>query len=185
MPTVVKGLAGKQIVGASAGKHHSVVLASDGTCYSFGSNHYGQLAIGSCKSSSKDEELKKAPVLCTVPKCDKVACGAEFTMFLCDGELFSCGLPQYGQLGNGTTGEYNTSASSIKMAFSPHPLAKRILGPLTSQKVVNVACGHNHTCCSDTEGNVYTWGFGGYSPSPTHSLLAIYSCPTLALLPCN
>mmetsp|Transcript_45199 Transcript_45199/g.117095 ORF Transcript_45199/g.117095 Transcript_45199/m.117095 type:complete len:461 (+) Transcript_45199:70-1452(+) len=162
MPTVVSGLADKEIVGASAGKNHSVVVASDGTVWAFGSNSYGQLGTGSCRSSPKDEELKKVPVACTVPKCDKVAAGAEFTMFLCNGELFACGLPQYGQLGNGTTGEYNTSASSIKMAFSPYPLPTRVLGPLASQKVVDMACGHNHTCCSDTEGNVYTWGFGGF-----------------------
>lgn len=48
-------------------------------------------------------------------------------MFLCNGELYACGLPQYGQLGNGSDLQFNTSDSSIKMAFSPQPLAKKVM----------------------------------------------------------
>ena len=42
-----------------------------------------------------------------VSKCNKVACGADFTMWLCDGKLWSAGCPQYGQLGHGTDNSYN------------------------------------------------------------------------------
>ncbi len=49
-------------------------------------------------------EPKKAK---EIQNCTDVACGAEFTMWLCDGRLYSAGLPQYGQLGHGTDHEYN------------------------------------------------------------------------------
>ena len=52
-----------------------------------------------------------------VADCTDVACGAEFTMWLCDGRVFSAGLPQYGQLGHGTDHEYN--AKDCKISMSP------------------------------------------------------------------
>mmetsp|Transcript_40455 Transcript_40455/g.114559 ORF Transcript_40455/g.114559 Transcript_40455/m.114559 type:complete len:458 (+) Transcript_40455:142-1515(+) len=162
MPTPVEGLEGKVVVSASAGKNHSIVVTDDGKCFSFGSNQYGQLGIGECKSSPKVEELHKLPLETRAPPCKKVACGAEFTMFLCGGELYACGLPQYGQLGNGSDLQYNTSDSSIKMVFKPQPVPEKVLGPLADKTVVNMACGHNHTICTDSEGTVYSWGFGGY-----------------------
>ena len=52
-------------------------------------------------------ELIQSPVLASVSNCDDVSCGVEFTMWLCDGKVFSAGLPQYGQLGHNTDHEYN------------------------------------------------------------------------------
>jgi hypothetical protein len=49
------------------------------------------------------------PPLCqaVVSKCSKVGCGVDFTMWLCDGKVWSAGCPQYGQLGHGTDNSYN------------------------------------------------------------------------------
>ncbi len=52
-------------------------------------------------------ELIQSPVLASVSNCDDVSCGVEFTMWLCDGKVFSAGLLQYGQLGHNTDHEYN------------------------------------------------------------------------------
>ena len=52
-------------------------------------------------------ELLLSPVKALVSGCTSVACGAEFTMWLCEGKLYSAGCPQYGQLGHGTDHEYN------------------------------------------------------------------------------
>lgn len=49
-------------------------------------------------------------------KCRGVGCGGEFTMWLCDGKLWSAGLPQYGQLGHGTDNQYNAADSSVKVS---------------------------------------------------------------------
>ena len=42
-----------------------------------------------------------------ISDCTAVACGAEFSMWLCEGKLWSAGGSQYGQLGHGTDHEYN------------------------------------------------------------------------------
>lgn len=62
------------------------------------------------------------PPLCqaVVSKCSKVGCGVDFTMWLCDGKVWSAGCPQYGQLGHGTDNSYNAGGwphwSSTMMA---------------------------------------------------------------------
>ena len=44
----------------------------------------------------------------------KVACGESFTVALdATGTLLTCGLSEFGQLGNGETGEYFVTASKI------------------------------------------------------------------------
>lgn len=53
-------------------------------------------------------ELLKAPVeVQKISDCTAVACGAEFSIWLCDGKMWSAGGSQYGQLGHGTDHEYN------------------------------------------------------------------------------
>ena len=52
-------------------------------------------------------ELLQSPAECQVEGCTAVACGAEFTMWLCQGQLWSAGGPQHGVLGHGTDHEYN------------------------------------------------------------------------------
>lgn len=37
----------------------------------------------------------------------QVACGMDFTVWMCNQRLWSAGNPQYGQLGHGTDHEYN------------------------------------------------------------------------------
>lgn len=47
------------------------------------------------------------PVKALISNCQSVSCGIEFTIWLCDGNIYGAGLPQYGQLGDGTDHEYN------------------------------------------------------------------------------
>ena len=64
-------------------------------------------------------ELILNPHTAKVEGCTAVACGAEFTMWLCDGHLFSAGMQQYGQLGHDTDGEYN--AKDCEPPVTPSP----------------------------------------------------------------
>ena len=70
-------------------------------------------------------------------------------------------LPQYGQLGHGTDGEYNKADSSVKLAYEPQP-TPRPIAALSGQKVIKVASGHNHTIAVDANGKFWTWGCGDY-----------------------
>lgn len=88
-------------------------------------------------------EPKKAK---QIESCTDIACGAEFTMWLCAGRLYSAGLPQYGQLGHGTDHEYNAKDCELPH-FQDHLLCSS--GHATSYHIIFLS----HACltqCSHT-----------------------------------
>lgn len=158
-PTIVSELSNYKIVGAATGRCHTVVVTEGGNSFSFGWNKHGQLGSGSAKN-----EIESSPVRCAVTEVKTVACGADFTVWLSSVEgasILTAGLPQYGQLGHGTDNEYNSKDSSVRLVYEAQPRPKAI-ALLADQTIVKVACGTNHTVAVDTNGYVYTWGFGGY-----------------------
>ncbi|KAJ8446308.1 hypothetical protein Cgig2_005839 [Carnegiea gigantea] len=109
-------------------------------------------------------EIESSPVRCQVSDVKAVACGGEFTVWLSSGQgssILTAGLPQYGQLGHGTDNEYNSKDGSVRLAYEPQARPKAIAS-LSGETIVKVACGTNHTVAVDSNGYVYTWGFGGY-----------------------
>ncbi|GAB4819969.1 hypothetical protein N2152v2_007015 [Parachlorella kessleri] len=161
IPTVVEGLRGKKIVGGAAGRHHSVVYTATGESFAWGGNSFGQCGTGSVKKVKGGEDNILTPTMAIVSKCSGVSCGGEFTAWLCEGKLYSAGLPQYGQLGHGTDNQYNAADSSVKMVFDPQP-QPRLIATLAEKEVTRFACGQNHTIAVCSDGGVWTWGFGGY-----------------------
>lgn len=158
-PTVVSELSKYKIVSAGAGRSHTVVVTKDGDSLSFGWNKHGQLGSGSIKN-----EVELSPVRCLVSDVKYVTCGGEFTVWLSSVEgasILNAGLPQYGQLGHGTDNEYNTKESSVKLVYEAQP-RPRAINSLSGESIVKVACGTNHTVAVDSNGFVYTWGYGGY-----------------------
>ncbi|WCJ35135.1 Regulator of chromosome condensation (RCC1) family protein [Euphorbia peplus] len=158
-PTIVSELSKYNIIKAGGGKSHTVVVTEDGHSLAFGWNKHGQLGSGSAKT-----EIESYPVRCQVSDVKNVACGAEFTVWLSSAEgasIQTAGLPQYGQLGHGTDNEYNTKDSSVRLAYEAQP-RPRAIASLSGETIVKVACGSNHTVAVDSNGYVYTWGFGGY-----------------------
>ncbi|CAK9317290.1 unnamed protein product [Citrullus colocynthis] len=158
-PTIVSGLSKYKVVKAGAGRNHTVVVTEDGNSLSFGWNKHGQLGSGSVKN-----EIESSPVRCLVSEVKNTACGGEFTVWLSSIEgasILTAGLPQYGQLGHGTDNEYNTKDSSVRLAYEAQP-RPRAIASLSGERIVKVACGTNHTVAVDSNGYVYTWGFGGY-----------------------
>ncbi|GAB4839442.1 hypothetical protein Ancab_028964 [Ancistrocladus abbreviatus] len=158
-PTVVSELSKYKIIGAAAGRSHTVVVTEDGQSLAFGWNKHGQLGSGSLRN-----EIEPSPVRCLVSVVKNVTCGGEFSVWLTTVEgssIMTAGLPQYGQLGHGTDNEYNTKDSSVRLVYEPQPRPKAITS-LAVETIVKVACGTNHTVAVDSNGYVYTWGFGGY-----------------------
>ena len=60
----------------------------------------------------KDKLHVLTPIQAIVTQCRSAVCGAEFTVWLCDGKLYAAGSPQYGVLGDGSSHEYNLSESA-------------------------------------------------------------------------
>ena len=75
------------------------------------------------------------------------------------GALYSFGWSEFGQLGHGTDGQFNQSASSVKMTFEAERSPERVQGVTN---VVQVACGPHHSCALQADGTALTWGSGGY-----------------------
>ncbi|XP_078445975.1 regulator of chromosome condensation (RCC1) family protein [Wolffia australiana] len=159
LPTLVQGLSKHVIVKAAAGKHHTVVVTEDGKSFSFGWNKHGQLGTGSTRN-----EIELSPVPCLVSQVTNAVCGGDFTVWLSSvagSSILSAGLPQYGQLGHGTDNEYNSKEGSVKLVYEAQSRPKAIAA-FSEKTVLKVACGTNHTVAVDSDGHVYTWGFGGY-----------------------
>ncbi|CAN6463658.1 unnamed protein product [Victoria cruziana] len=158
-PTVLSDLSKYKIIKAGAGRNHTVVVTESGDSFSFGWNKHGQLGSGSTKN-----EIETSPVRCLVSQVTNAVCGADFTVWLSSiqgASILTAGLPQYGQLGHGTDNEYNLKDASVRLAYEPQP-RPRAIASLNQKTIVKVACGTNHTVAVDSNGCVYTWGFGGY-----------------------
>lgn len=122
----------------------------------------------------------------------QASCGEMFSVILSsDGHLYSTGLSEFGQLGNGETGEHFVSASKIAFAnatkferrstFVHSPAdsgqtnsedAKKATEPLSDSneiRIGSISCGKNHTVAVEApaenkihSARVFTWGCGGY-----------------------
>lgn len=76
------------------------------------------------RGKEKPLEQVSEPKKCEVPPCSKVGCGADFTMWLCEGgRLFAAGNPQHGQLGDGSDHSVNVKDSSIEIKHEPQARA--------------------------------------------------------------
>ena len=163
-PQVVAGeLKGKRVVHISAGRHHSVAVVAEGDAFAWGSNECGQLGTGQVRKGAPVKGLpcdcRAEPVRSQVSGCKTAACGGEFTLWLCGGDVLSAGSPEYGQLGHGTN--HMTIVTGRKEVFTPQP-TPRVVQALMGPTVCKIAAGTNHSLAVDEEGGAWTWGFGGY-----------------------
>lgn len=83
-------------------EHHSMALTDDGTIYSWGSNVFGQLGVGSNINHQRIPGKITASI--AHKRIIKIHCKNLSSIAISDsGQLFSWGLNNYGQLGLGTS----------------------------------------------------------------------------------
>jgi alpha-tubulin suppressor-like RCC1 family protein len=128
-------------------------------CYGHTSANRGVCRAAKRGKEKPVEEVPEPKQCLLISNCNKVACGAEFTMWLSDGKLYAAGSPQHGMLGDGSDHSCNVKDSSIKIMHEPIGIPQRV--PHVSD-VTNVACGSMHTVCCTSDGECYTWGSGDY-----------------------
>lgn len=181
-------LSGK-FVGAALGKSHSILIEESGACYAVGLNKYGQCGVN---TSNESIASWRKCVLSNASdaKIVQASCGENFTVLLdSDGIMYSAGLGEFGQLGNGETGEYFIAANKIGFANStkferrsvfvhkPPRVgmedAKKSATPLADSdniRIGSISCGKNHTIAveaafkDESHGpqRVFSWGCGAY-----------------------
>ena len=144
------------VIDVSAGGAHGLALKADGTVWSWGANHSGQLGNGSTGPRSQ-----VAPVIDEtgqpLTEVIQVATGNDHSLALkADGTVWSWGSNAYGKLGNGTS-------------VSHERVAKKVTDSLGApfDKVVAISAGENHSLALRVEpdldnhkevGFVWSWG---------------------------
>jgi alpha-tubulin suppressor-like RCC1 family protein len=140
-PQAVTILAGVDAI--AGGWSHSLAV-SDGTLYAWGRDYFGQLGDGTI---GEPQEVGTPQEVVGLTEVDAVAAGGSHSLAVSDGAVYAWGFNYYGQLGDGTAGNY---------AGEPSP--QQVAG-LTD--VVQVAAGGDFSLAL-SGGYVYGWGENYY-----------------------
>lgn len=88
-----------------------------------------------------------------------------------NGNLYSFGCPEYGQLGHNSDGKYFVSSNKMEFQCELTPRKVNVfiekardghITPITDVGIREISCGNNHTLALDHKKRIFTWGFGGY-----------------------
>jgi alpha-tubulin suppressor-like RCC1 family protein len=142
-------LDGKAVIQIAAGYSHSLALTSDGGLYSWGANDSGQLGDGTKNFSKAPVAVDMTDVLNGATVTQIAAGGFNSLALTSDGELYSWGANDSGQLGNGTSG------TNIE---SNVPVAVDMTSALDSKTVIQIAAGYSHSLALTSDGGLYSWG---------------------------
>gem|GEM_PF-5746899 len=136
VPVHITNLTG--VIAISAGNNHSMVLKSDGTVWVWGSNYSGQLGTGGGTLSSVPVQ-----VTALTGPVSHVSAGRNFSLAITrDGNAWSWGVNDYGQLGLGDTSK--RTQPTLVSAVSP---------------VRSVSAGGFHSVFVRTDGTVWSSGY--------------------------
>ncbi|BBM98942.1 hypothetical protein MPTK1_1g17400 [Marchantia polymorpha subsp. ruderalis] len=128
----------------AAGLMHSACVDFYGVVYTFGNGRMCQLGNGSSRGDIPE------PGALALPAARQVACGGYHTGAVTRlGDLYMCGSNENGCLGFGYK---HTDPARFPM---------KVEGPLTTQNVLEVACGWKHSCALTDKGQLFAWGWGG------------------------
>ena len=155
-------------------------LTSDGNVYGFGWNLFNQVnsSGGTVKTPTKITETNFVPQLASNEYIIQIACGNVHTMFLTSkGNVYGCGWNIFNQVNSGGDRVYTPT----KITDFPQLLS--------SDKIIQIACGGNHTMFLTSKGKVYGCGNnefyqvnsinGGYWNSKIQTPKEITDFPTL------
>lgn len=156
-PTLVRTSFPSPVVKVATGRYHTLALLENGEVYASGANASGQCGLGSNSRARDFTEFTRVEELRRVVD---VACGWEHSLACTtEGRLYTFGHPSYGQLGNGTTGEFIKESQRVSFDFvsTPFMVSKfvskdrhgsvRAEHPAASVHVARVAAGRNHSLC--------------------------------------
>lgn len=118
---------------------HSLALIS-GKVYAWGYNAYGQLGNGNTDSTGN----KTITEITNLDNCTAVAAGSMHSAAICNGKLYTWGLNDLGQLGNGS---YDTTPDA-------HSIPASVSIP-NNEVPVLVAAGSSNTYVITSAGNLY------------------------------
>jgi len=132
------------VISASLGAWHSIILLFDGTVMACGNNMFGQSGqeqTDFCLIPKEIHSLKGKKII-------QISSGSSHNAAISDkGDIYLWGNGKYGQIGN----EKNENISKAKIVLQ-----------LIGDKAKMVCCGANHIIVLMYSGKVYSWGAGTY-----------------------
>jgi E3 ubiquitin-protein ligase HERC2 len=152
-PKRVEALSDMNIRSVVCGKYQTFAITADGQVYTWGRGEYGRLGLGD-SGDYKSPQLLDALAHKQVAKIATV--GAACAAVTHDGELYTWGRNEFGQLG------VLGGVSMDVYAMEPAPA---LVDTLQDHKVVDVAVGERHMTCVTDDGRLYLWGNRAW-PSP-------------------
>jgi alpha-tubulin suppressor-like RCC1 family protein len=134
------------VMALAAGSGHSVALRNDGSVWTWGANHNGQLGDGTTVT-------RLTPVqVAGLAGVMAVAAGMEHTVALkSDGSVWLWGNNQNGMLGNGVY--------SLGMANQVQPVPAKLPNGSQLRGIVAIAAGARHTLALSGDHTVWAWGY--------------------------
>ncbi|CAH0477266.1 unnamed protein product [Peronospora belbahrii] len=139
IPQLVKSLKGIEVSMAACGLYHTLVCTATGDLFACGKNDYGQLGLAHNRQVNVF-----SPVALTNETVCFVACGYYHSVVVTtDGQTFSVGRNDYGQLGIGSKVHQNVPNV---VAFS------------AGTRMVRATCGCYHTVLLSDQGQVFVFG---------------------------
>jgi alpha-tubulin suppressor-like RCC1 family protein len=146
-PVTMSGaLAGKTVVGVSAGVLHSLALCSDGTLVSWGANDYGQVGNNSTSDVLAPVVINTFGALAGKSLVSFCAGGYHSLVSRSDGTVVSWGRNESGQLGINSTTD------------SKVPVAVVATGVLSKKVVTALSAASQHSLVMSSDGAMAAWG---------------------------
>ncbi|KAJ7695045.1 RCC1/BLIP-II [Mycena rosella] len=143
-----------KFVHAACGRHHTLLVGSDGQLWSAGINTVGQCG------HPVSPDVPTFKIVSVKERIVKATAGISFSAVLTDsGKVYTFGSGEKGQLGNGKTGERIITGN--KLAFDIVTQPTQVEG-IDNRKIVQISAGQQHCIALDSTGLVYVWGYGGY-----------------------
>ncbi|KAE8993748.1 hypothetical protein PF011_g17013 [Phytophthora fragariae] len=129
------------VVDVSCGREHTMAVTASGDLFGFGWGEAGRLGTGETGSSLYPSRVTDLQNIAAV------ACGREHTLALTrKGRVFAFGAGFGGRLGSGVETDEEL------------PIAVQ---GLEDYRIAAIDAGECHSCALSSEGDVFTWGFGG------------------------
>lgn len=149
---------GKEIVKVEAGYNMSAIIDSEGKLYTCGYNREGALGDGTISTNNNGykcinniyPELENKKIIDV--SISNTHNSSHLIVLDEDGNVWTCGKNDKGQLGYGKISENNPNLVCI---------SKMSDNLLYGKKIMSVSAGHDHSVALDEDGKLYLWGGNG------------------------